>query len=383
MEPGCEVHELAARGPVTIATAEAWRVSVPMLEPFRISSGEVAAKDAVVVRLSDGAHWGWGESSAMAGGFYSWETPEFCQQELVDKVLPGLLGKSWPTMLALEQQLASITSSRFVRVAIETAAWEMLARAAGVPLRTYLGLPDAAVRSGLAVGLYDNERELLAAIDRYGYRDYGRLKIKIKRGQDLSLVEAVRNHVGDFPLFVDANADYSLADIDIFRKLDGYGLMMFEQPLAREPLEDSAELQRQVRTPICMDESIESADDATRAATLGACRIVNIKLQRVGGYLEALRIAEVCQQHDIGLWMGTMPELGIGSAQALMFATHPGCRYPTDVEPSRRWYCDDIVSPALELREGEFVMPARAGLGFDVDMERWKPYLRGSWSFGR
>jgi O-succinylbenzoate synthase len=132
-----------------------------------------------------------------------------------------------------------------------------------------------------------------------------------------------------------------------------------------------------------MDESIETADDASRAAKLGACRIVNIKLQRVGGYLEAMRIAEVCQQHDMGLWMGTMPELGIGSAQALMFATHPGCRYPTDVEPSRRWYCDDLVSPQLELREGGFAMPAGAGLGFDVDMERWKPYLRGSWSFGR
>jgi O-succinylbenzoate synthase len=153
--------------------------------------------------------------------------------------------------------------------------------------------------------------------------------------------------------------------------------------LAREALEDSAELQRQVQTPICMDESIETADDATRAATLGACKIVNIKLQRVGGYLEALRIAEVCQQHGIGLWMGTMPELGIGSAQAVMFATHPGCCYPTDVEPSQRWYSDDIVSPALELRAGAFMMPAGAGLGFDVDMARWKPYLRGSWSFGR
>jgi len=189
--------------------------------------------------------------------------------------------------------------------------------------------------------------------------------------------------LGDFPLFVDANADYSLADSDVFRELDRYRLMMFEQPLAREALEASAELQRQVRTPICMDESIETAEDARRAAELGACRIVNIKLQRVGGYLEALRIAEVCEQHDIALWMGTMPELGIGSTQALMFATHPSCRYPTDVEPSQRWYCDDIVAPELVLHEGALIMPAGPGLGFAVDMERWKPYLRGSWSFGR
>jgi O-succinylbenzoate synthase len=381
MERRCDVKELAVRGPVTLTKVGAWRVSVPMLEPFRISSGEVASKDAVVVRLTDGVHWGWGESSAMAGGFYSSETPDFCQHELIDKVLPRLVGRSWPTMLALEQELAEATPSRFVRVAIETAAWEMLARAAVAPLRTYLDLPDATVRSGLAIGLYDSERELVAAIDRYGYRDYGRLKIKIKRGQDVSLVQSVREHVKDFPLFVDANADYSLADIDVFRELDRYGLMMFEQPLAREAFEASAELQRQVQTPICMDESIETAEDARRAAKLGACRIVNIKLQRVGGYLEALRIAEVCQQHDIGLWVGTMPELGIGSAQALVLASHPGCRYPTDVEPSRRWYCDDIVAPELVLQAGGFVMPQEPGLGFDVDMERWRPYLRSYWSF--
>lgn len=383
MERRCDVKELSVRGPVTLAAADAWRLSVPMLEPFRISSGEVATKDALAVRLTDGIHWGWGESSAMAGAFYSSETPDFCQQELVRKVLPRLVGRSWPTMLGLEQELADATSSCFVRVAIETAAWEMLARAAGVPLRTYLGLPDVTVRSGLAVGLYESKRELVAAIDRYGYRDYARLKVKIKRGQDVSLVRAVRKHVGDFPFFVDANADYSLADINVFRELDRYGLMMFEQPLAREALEASAELQRQVRTPICMDESIETADDARRAAKLGACRIVNIKLQRVGGYLEALRIAEVCQQHDIGLWIGTMPELGIGSAQALMFATHSGCRYPTDVEPSQRWYRDDIVAPALVLQEGGFIMPGGPGLGFEVDMDRWQPYLRGCWSFGR
>lgn len=383
MEARCDSKELGARGPVRVTTAEAWRVSVPMLEPFRISSGEVAAKDAVVVRLSDGANRGWGESSAMAGGFYSSETPDFCQEELIHKMLPRLVGRSWPTMLALEEELAELTPSRFVRVALETAAWEMLAREAGVPLRTYLGLPaDTPIRSGLAIGLYDTERELIAAIDRYRYRDYGRLKIKIKRGYDVSLVRAVREHVGDFPLFVDANADYSLVDIDVFRELDRYGLMMFEQPLGRSAMDESAELQRQVQTPICMDESIETAEDAQLAAKLGACRIVNIKLQRVGGYLEALRIAEVCQQHDISLWMGTMPELGVGSAQALMFASHPGCRFPTDVEPSRRWYRDDIVAPELELREGGFTMAPGPGLGFDVDMERWKPYLHGSWSFG-
>lgn len=376
-----DIAELASRGPITISTVEAWRISVPMVEPFRISSGEVSQKDSIVVRLSDGSSWGWGESSAMPGGFYSSETPDFCEQQLIQNILPNLVERSWANMLEFEQQIAELTSSRFVRVALETAAWEVLARSAGKSLRAYLGLPERPVPSGLAVGLYNSIAELLAAIIRYRFRDYHRLKIKIKRGADLALVKAVRDKVGSFPLFVDANADYSLADIDVFRSLDHYHLMMFEQPFGKNDLEASAELQRQVKTPICLDESVETAADALRVAQLGAGRIINIKLQRVGGYLEALRIADCCMRHGISLWIGTMPELGIGSAQALMLATHPGCTYPTDVEPSMRWYTDDIVSPGLTLENGQFVMPNGAGLCFSVDTERWKPYIRGCWSF--
>jgi len=381
---GCyDVEELARRGPVRIAIAEAWRISVPMLEPFRISSGEVACKTSVLVRLTDGERWGWGESSAMPGGFYSEETPDGCEQELVANVLPRVVGRQWATMGEFERLLAELAPSRFVRVALETAAWEMLAREAGVSLRAYFGLPEAPVTSGLAVGLYDTEPELIAALERYRYRDYARLKIKIKRGKDVALVRAVRKHVGEFPLFVDANGDYTLDDLEVFREMDRDGLMMFEQPFGRGAMEDSAELARQVKTPVCMDESIETAEDARRAAELGACSIVNIKLQRVGGYLEALRIAKVCIENGIALWMGTMPELGVGSAQALMFATHPGCRYPTDVEPSARWYADDIIVPELMVKDGRFEPVSGPGLGYTVDLERAKPYVRGSWRFSR
>lgn len=383
MSDSYDVEQLMGRGPVRIMSADAWRISVPMLEPFRISSGEVSRKDAVLVRLLDGANWGWGESSAMPGGFYSEETPESCERELIANVLPRVVGQSWPTMGAFERELAELAPSRFVRVALETAAWEMLARGAGVSLRQYLGLPEGPVTSGLAVGLYDTERELLTALDRYRYRDYARLKIKIKRGHDVALVRAVREHVGDFPLIVDANADYSLDDFDVFREMDCFGMMMFEQPFGRAAMEESAQLARAMKTPVCMDESIETAEDARTAADLGACSIVNIKLQRVGGYLEALRIAKVCVENGIALWMGTMPELGVGSAQALMLATHPGCRYPTDVEPSARWYTDDVVTPRLIVRDGRFDAVPGSGLGYTVDLERAKPYIRGAWRFGQ
>jgi len=374
-------NELGKVGPLTIRKAEAWRVSIPMLEPFRISSGEVSRKDAVVVRLTSGKHFGWGESSAMAGAFYSADTPDSCERELVDRILPQLTGRTFRRMSDLEAALAGWTSSRFVRVAIETAAWEVLARRAGQSLREYFGLPDRPVPSGLAVGLYETEDELHAAIERYRVRDYRRLKIKIKRGHDVSLVRAVREWYGDIPLFVDANADYTPADLDVFRELDSQGLMMFEQPFAKDDMEGSAALQSTVRTPVCFDESVETAADAERAAQLGACRIVNIKLQRVGGYLEAFRIAECCLRHNIALWFGTMPELGIGSAQALMFAAHPGCAFPTDVEPSARWFQDDILQPELVLRGGELPMPAGPGLGFTVDINKLERYATHHWTF--
>jgi O-succinylbenzoate synthase len=373
--------ELGGRGPIAFRSIEAWRVSIPMLESFRISSGEVSRKDAIIIRLSDGQHFGWGESSAMPGGFYSTETPDTCELELTGRILPHLAGRSFSTMADLESSLAELTENRFVRVAIETAAWELLARQAGKSLREFLGIPDRPVPSGLAVGLYNTEGELHAALERYGVHDYQRLKIKIKRGHDVELVRAVRQWYGDIPLFVDANADFSLDDLDIFRELDRYGLLMFEQPFAKDDFVGSAALQQAVQTPVCFDESIETTADALRAAELDACRIVNIKLQRVGGYLESLRIAECCMEHKISLWVGTMPELGVGSAQALAFAAHPGCTYPTDVEPSSRWYRGDILTPELALREGQFVAPSGPGLPYSVDQRKLERYALRRWSF--
>jgi O-succinylbenzoate synthase len=228
-----KVEELLRMGPVAIDRIEATRLSVPMIEPFRISSGEVSRKDAVIIRMENKDSFGWGESSAMPGVFYSHDTPDSCQRQLVEDTLPKLVGRSFQTMQELEAELLSWCLSPFVRVAIQNAAWEMLARAANQSLRALFGLPDKPVQTGLAVGLYPTLDELHAALERYGVLDYSRLKIKIKRGHDVALVKAVRQWYGDFPLFVDANADYSQEHIEIFRELDQYNLMMFEQPFSR------------------------------------------------------------------------------------------------------------------------------------------------------
>jgi o-succinylbenzoate synthase len=368
-------------GPITFDQIDVSRVSIPMREPFRISSGAVQRKIVSLIRISSDGSFGWGESSAMPGPFYSTETPESCETELLSTVLPCLASCSFASIFELEKVLCDLTPSPFVRVAIETAAWELLARKENQPLSTLFGFSPRPVPSGLAIGLYDTVDELLQAIERYRVRDYKRLKIKIKRGKDIDLVLAVRQKLGDFPLFVDANADYGPADLGLFREMDRLGLMMFEQPFAKTDLETAAELQRSVQTPICLDESIETAADARRAIELGACRIVNIKLQRVGGYLEALRIAEVCAKHGLKLWMGTMPELGIGSAQALMLAQHPNFTLPTDVELSERWYEDDLLAPRLALNNGCLSAPDGPGIGFTVDPTCLAKYTEAHWQF--
>ena len=374
------VAELMAMGPICFRSAEVIRLAVPMHEPFRISSGEVSSKEAILLRVSDGEFFGWGESSAMPGAFYSTETPDSCEQQVLS-LLPSLLDMEFKAIGDLEACLKSQSLSPFVRVAVETAAWELLARRNGLSLRSLFGLPNAPVATGLAVGLYPEVADLKEALERYRPRDYSRLKIKIKRGQDVELVAAVRDWYGDIPLFVDANADYTAADLNVFRELDSFDLMMFEQPFAKADVGTSARLQAEVRTPICFDEGVECANDVRRGVEAGAMRIVNIKLQRVGGYLEAWRIMEACADHDIPFWMGTMPELGIGSAQALVLATHPGCRFPTDVEPSNRWYVGDVLTPPLQMQNGLLHLPAAPGLGFEVDRNAIDSFAVKGWTF--
>lgn len=365
----------ARTGPINITAAELFRVAIPLHEPFRISSGEVSHKDVLLVRVSGNSAHGWGESSAMGGGFYSTETPDGCEAELINRLLPATVGHSFASIQELNDRLSALSSNCFARVAIETAAWDFVARSRGVSVRNLLGIAPRSIPSGLAVGLYDSTNDLLSAIARQNPQQYKRLKIKIKRGHDVELVTAVRQKYPSLPLFVDANADYTLADLPVFQELDRFGLMMFEQPLGKDDLQGSSELQRSISTPVCMDESIETAALAEEAIKMGSCRIVNLKIQRVGGITESLRIIEACVRERVPMWMGTMPELGVGSAQALALAAHPAFVLPTDVEPSERWFEDDILAPIMGLSsDGTLASPDGPGWGFDVDrvkLERW------------
>lgn len=356
-------------------------VRVPLVEPFRISSGAVGEKDGIVVAVEAEGITGYGESSPMSGSFYSTDTPESCWRELCGTLAPAVVGQERASISEWNCLLAGLPAGNFTRTGLETALWDLEARRQGIPLYRLLGGTRAAIESGLAVGLYDTVDDTLRAAERYMAEGYKRLKLKIEPGRDVDLIRAARRAFGPVPMFVDANGAYRLEHLDVFRQLDEFELMMYEQPLAGPMLEESAELQARVRTPVCLDESLESVELLERAASLGSLRIANIKIQRVGGLENALRLHHACAARGIPCWMGTMPELGIGSAQAVALGTLGNCRFPTDVESCRRWFVDDIIQPLLEVSDGIIEIPEDCGLGWQPDLEKIRKYQVASASF--
>lgn len=361
-----------------VTNARLTHVRVPLVEPFRISSGAVAEKDGIVVQLRAGDWEGVGESSPMAGAFYGADTPESCWRELTEGLVPALVGREFDSVGEAIAWVNGRGESNFAKVGVETALWDWDALRQGRPLYELLGGERRPIASGLAVGLYERPQEMVAAIERYLGDGYQRVKIKIERGRDVELVRAVRGAFGDIPLFVDANGAYDLTDLDVFRALDDFGLMMIEQPFAGGMLEEAAELQRRIATPVCLDESLETVGDLRRAMELGSLRIANIKIQRVGGFANALKMYEICREAGIGVWVGTMPELGVGCAQGIALASLAHCSYPTDVEASLRWFRDDIVEPLIGVKDGWLGLPEAAGLGYAVDDEKLQRYAVAS-----
>lgn len=352
-------------------------VRIPLVEPFRISNGEVAEKDGIIVAIESDGLCGYGESSPMSGSFYSSDTPESCWKQLNTTLGPGAVGRVFESLDEACQWLDEQPGSNFAKVGMETALWDLEAQRSNMPLHRLLGGERDQVASGLAVGLYDEVSSLLGTIARYSPDGYQRVKIKIAPGHDVELVQAVRDEFGEIPLMTDANAAYTLEHLPIFQRLEDFGLLMYEQPLGGKMLAESAELQSRIATPVCFDESLESIDDVQEGVNLGAFRIANIKIQRVGGFRNALRMYELCRKLDLSIWVGTMPELGIGQAQGAALASLAGCDYPTDVEASSRWFQDDIIEPWIEVRDGFIAMPQTPGLGYRIDSDRVAKYRVG------
>jgi O-succinylbenzoate synthase len=273
------------------------------------------------------------------------------------------------------QQLRTLPGDNFAKAGIEGALWDAHAQTMGLPLCELLGGQVTAVPSGVAIGIYDQVSELLERVERYLMQGYQRVKIKIEPGWDIEPVAAVRARFPKIPLMVDANAAYTLADAAVFRELDNYGLMMIEQPLGRDAHAEASELQQELSTPLCADESAESMESLSSLIAKGAAAIINIKVQRVGGLSEAREMLQTATAAGLKCWVGTMPELGVASGQGLHLATLDGFTYPTDIEASSRWYVDDVVEPAIEIdAHGLIHLPDCPGTGYRVTQEKVERY---------
>jgi o-succinylbenzoate synthase len=356
---------------VQIERLELRLLELPLVHFFETSFGRIFDKHFIVVTLEGGGVTAYGECVADQDPYYSGETNETAWHIISDFVVPRVLGVEWAHPRDLFPALAAIRGHNMAKAAVEMAAWDLFARQRGEPLSRVLGGNRDRIASGVSIGIQDSLAQLESAVERELAAGYRRIKIKIKPGWDLAAVETVRHRFGSIPLMVDANAAYTLADAPHLAKLDQYGLMMIEQPLDYEDIADHAVLQRQLTTPICLDESIKSVHAAEHAIAAGACRIINIKPGRVGGYAESIRLHDLCARRGIPVWHGGMLESGIGRAANIHLSTLANFSLPGDIAASQRYFEPDLIDPPIEVAsDGTIAVPRGAGLGVSIVQDR-------------
>ena len=341
-----------------------------MLKPFRTSFGVQQDRYPLLVRLETDGRSQWGECVAGEGPWYSYETVETAWQILKGYLVPAVIGRDLADVDALETLFAPVRGHHMAKASIEMAFTTGLAEHARKPLASYLGGIRDRVETGVSLGIQATIDELLDSIGAHLAQGYRRIKVKIEPGWDVMTIAAVRQRYPEITLMADANSAYSLDDAPHLAQLDQFGLLMLEQPLAAGDLVDHATLQRQLRTPICLDESIESAREARQALQLGSCRVINIKPGRVGGFAESRRIHDLASNAGVPVWCGGMLETGIGRACNVALATLPNFRLPGDISASDRYWAEDIVEPPFILQRGGTIsVPTRWGLGVRVKVD--------------
>lgn len=341
------------------------RIRLPLVAPFRTSFGVQTERDALLVRALTPDTEGWGECVAPSEPVYSSEYVDGAEQVIRDHLLPRLFALPDLTAHGVGPALAAVHGHRMAKAAVETAILDAELKARDESLAHHLGGVRDAVEVGVSVGIMEDVPRLLEAVEGYLADGYRRIKLKIEPGRDVEPVRAVRERFGDIPLQVDANAAYTLADAPRLARLDPFDLILIEQPFPEEELRAHAQLSGVIKTPVCLDESITSAQVAADAIALGACSIVNIKAGRVGGYLEARRVHDVCASHGVPVWCGGMLETGIGRAANLALASLPNFTLPGDISASIRYFHRD-VTPPFELEEGRLRVPQGPGIGVGV-----------------
>jgi o-succinylbenzoate synthase len=347
-------------------------IELPLRWPFETSFGRTTRRRIMVVRVFDkSGAYGYGECTAPEDPFYNHETIDTAWLIVTSYVAPLLAAARVTNAREVNDALDRIRGNRMAKGGVEAAIWDLEARLSNAPLWKHLGGTQTEIACGVSIGLQETTDALVEKVTREVERGYQRIKIKIKPGRDVQLVEAIRARFRDLRLMVDANSAYTLADIDLLKRLDGFNLMMIEQPLTPGDLVDHARLQREITTPVCLDESILTLKDARHAEELGSAKIINVKLGRVGGHGEAKRIQEFCRGKAIPVWCGGMLESGIGRAHNIAMSTLPGFTLPGDVSASERYWEEDIIEPPVTVSSrGTIQVPTAEGIGYEVNERR-------------
>lgn len=351
------------------------RLKMMLNDPFTTSFGTFQEKEFFIIEMidEDGIR-GYGESVAFSSPWYSEETVETNFHMMKDFLIPLLKKKVIAHPNEVEQIFSPIKRNNMAKSALEGAVWDVYAKQKQIPLAEALGGTKRQIEVGISLGIEPTVKDLLKKVETYVQEGYKRIKIKIKPGYDVDMLREVRRHFPDTPIMADANSAYSLADLEHLRKLDELNLMMIEQPLAHDDIVDHAILQAALRTPVCLDESIHSLEDARKAIELGSCKIINIKIGRVGGLTESKKIHDLAKEKGIDVWCGGMLEAGIGRAHNIALTTLSQFVLPGDTAGSSRYWKKDIIKPEVEVENGIIHVPNKPGIGYEMDEEALKEF---------
>jgi len=348
---------------------------MPLKQPFTTSFGTETVREFILVEVAAGGVTGWGEVVTMEAPLYNYETTRTALHVLEDFLIPLTLGKGFATPDDLYAALHHIRGHYMAKAGLCNAFWDAWAKGQGVSLSKALGGVKERIAVGVSVGIQETVAGTVKTCEDFVAQGYHRIKVKIRPGWDEQLLRPLRAALGPVPVMADANSAYSLQDLPLFERLDDLGLMMIEQPLAEDDIIDHAQLQKRLQTPICLDESILTPEDARKALELGSCRIINVKVGRIGGHTPMRALHDLCAARGVPLWCGGMLESGVGRAHNIALTSLPGYTLPGDTSASDRYYHEDIVEPTAELLPGGYLaVPEGPGIGVTVLRDRVRKY---------
>ncbi|KAB2338572.1 o-succinylbenzoate synthase [Cytobacillus depressus] len=361
------------------------RLKMPLLSPFQTSFGTETDREFILVSVYGDGLVGYAECVAMDSPVYNEETIDTAWHVAEQFIIPKVLETELDSPEDFSNIFSWIRKNNMAKSAVESAIWDLYAKQKGLTLSEALGGEKEEIEVGVSIGIEPTVDGLLKKVEGFLAEGYKKIKIKIKPGVDVDRVKAIREQFGyDVPLMADANSAYTLADLETLKRLDQYGLIMIEQPLAHDDIVDHAKLQSELETPICLDESIHSLEDARKAIELGSCKIINIKIGRVGGLTQAKKIHDLCQEKGIPVWCGGMLESGIGRAHNIAIASLFNFTIPGDTSASKKYWAEDIIEPEVVLsKPGIVAVPKEPGIGYSLRQDIVDKYLLYSKVYSR